>query len=266
MPCAAPSRNNLRVQGPCGFPIVPVVAGVDVSGQNLCLPHYALKWGLAAIPKGVAGGIDANTVFCFHADSLADTQGHPLTAFGDAKIDSAQSKFGGSALLLDGTGDYLSSPDSPDWAFGSGDFTLECWLNLANVATLNQAILAQFSSGPGQYSWMLRYNGASGIGFYVSGDGTALTTVANAWVPVAGTWYHVAAVRSGTSLLVFVNGVLLATTGTFSGPLFDSNQPLTIGGNAAGGWSLNGSLDEVRISKGIARWTSNFSVPTAPYT
>jgi hypothetical protein len=264
MPCAAPSRNNLGVLGPCGYPNVQAVAGVDVSAQNLCYPHYAMKWGHAGIPKGLMGGIDENTVFCFHADSLADTQGHPLTAVGDAKISSAQSKFGSNALLLDGAGDYLTSPDSPDWAFGSGDFTIDFWAYFISTSS-QHAPVGQFPSIPGQYSWVVRWDTPNWLRFYSSPDGTALTGAIWNWTPTLNTWYHLAVVRSGSNVLLFVNGVSQGAQAV-AATLFDSNAPLALGSAANGGWYFNGYLDEVRISKGTARWTSNFAVPTAPYS
>ena len=67
-------------------------------------------------------------------------------------------------------------------------------------------------------------------------------------------------------MLFFVNGVQVGTPQALSGALFDSALALSLGANAVGAWGFFGNLDEARISKGIARWTSNFAVPTAPYT
>lgn len=274
MPCSATPRgftdtklpwSDVINNNPCGVPIVTMVGGVDVSAQNLCLPHYTMKYGQGAVP-GPTPGIDAYTVFCFHADSFTEVQGHPLAASGDAQISTAQSKFGGNALLLDGTGDYLSTPDSPDWAFGSGDFTLECWAYFTNVAVSTQTLIAQFSGSPGQYSWILRWD----VGFlklYYSPDGTTLpANLAWAWTPVVNTWYHIAVVRTGNNVLAFINGGQIGTAQPISGALFDSNATLAIGASSSGSWNFYGYLDEIRISKGIARWTANFTPPTTPYS
>lgn len=272
MPCVAPVRGKTDTKlpwidaiqnDPCGCPIVSAVAGVDVSAQNLCLPHYTAKYGQAAVPRGVMGGIDASTVFCFHADSLSDTQGHPLTALGDARIDAAQSKFGGNSLLLDGTGDYLTSPDSPDWDLGGGDFTIDFWVRQPTVQ-IGIPVANYINASKG---WLVQLTGTSAF-FYYSVDGT---TALNKAAPsghsmVANTWYHIAVVRSGNNLLWFVNGVSLGAPGDVTGlTLWNSSAPLSIGADGAGGQPVNGNLDEVRISK-VARWTAAFTPPPAPYT
>ena len=269
MPCAAPSRNNFGVLGPCAFPVVQAVAGVDVSAQNLCYPHYAMKWGQAGIPKGLMGGIDADTVFCWHADSLSEALGHSLTLVGDAKLDTAQSKFGGLAAAFDGVGDCITSPDSPDFAFGSGDFTIDLWAYFTNTAQTGQTLIAQSGFAAPNVSWMIRYDSGNALKLYTTVDGTALISSTWTWTPTANTWYHIAVVRSGSSAYLFVNGTQVGTPGAVAATVIDSSYPLTIGANSGNGVVPNqffyGYLDEVRISK-VARWTSNFSVPTAPYT
>lgn len=271
MPCVAPVRGKTDTKlpwidaiqnDPCGCPIVSAVAGVDVSAQNLCLPHYTAKYGQAAVPKGVMGGIDASTVFCFHADSLSDTQGHPLTALGDARIDAAQSKFGGNSLLLDGTGDYLTSPDSPDWDLGGGDFTIDFWYRPA-VAVIGIPVAQYTNASKG---WLIQLTTTT-IYLYYSVDGTtALNKSPGGFTWVAGTWYHVAVVRNGNTLLAFVNGASAGAAADLTGvTIWNSIAPLSIGADGAGGQPVNGNLDEVRISK-VARWTAAFTPPPAPYT
>jgi len=258
MPCAAPSRNNLGVLGPCGYPNVQAVAGVDVSAQNLCYPHYALKWGQAGIPKGLMGGIDADTVFCFHADSLADTQGHPLAVTGN--VTPAAGQFGGSYLFAGG---YISSPDSPDWAFGRGDFTVDFWVRFTAVA-VPQVIVGQRATN--DFGWTITFIAPGNIRFMYSVDGVNPLAYAPPWTPVAGTWYHVALVRSGPTLRFFVNGTQVGTDYTIGTQvIWDASGIFQLGAELGGSTLLGGNLDELRISK-VARWTSNFAVPTAPYT
>lgn len=275
MPCSAPPRgftdtikpwSDAINNNPCGKDVVAAVGGVDVSAQNLCLPHYTMKYGQSAVPKGVMGGIDASTVFCFHADSLAEVQGHPLTAFGDAKIDTAQSKFGGSALLLDGTGDYLSTPDSPDWDLGSGDFTIDFWLRI-NALGANQQVIGQWTGAGAQGAWFVQISTGGNLIFAYTTDGSTFLSKSFAWGAVASTWYHVAIVRSGDNLMAFVNGTQIGTTQSLTGAtIFSANAVLTVGGNPSTGQYSNGWLDEIRISRSVARWTSTFTPPTAPYT
>lgn len=277
MPCAVPARgktdlkmpwNDVVTNDPCGNPIVPVIAGVDVSAQNLCLFHYAQKYGQAAIPKGLQGGDDAYTVLLLHGEELKDVHGHPLTALGDAKADPAQFKYGSAALAFDGTGDYITSPDSPDWGFGAGDFTIDCWVRFWAVSQ-SGTFAAQWSATPGNQSWNFTVILPAGqLRFDYSRDGTTTQAALTVpWAPVINQWYHVAVVRSGTGLMFFVDGVQVGTTQNITNHvLYDANEPLLIGGRASGANYMPAHIDEFRISKGIARWTANFTPPAAPYT
>jgi hypothetical protein len=258
VPCTAPVRGKTDTKYPWDPDIQNDPCGVpDVWAGGLCKLHWQMANGLVAGP-------DPATVLLLHGETLADVLGHPVTAVGDAKVDSSQSVFGGSSLRFDGAGDYLSIPDSPDWAFGSGNFTIDFWVRF--VAINDTFLLSQWV-GPANQSWMIRFNGTS-IFMGHCGDGTnAFYGVQSAWVPVVDTWYHVAVVRfAADSYKVYVNGAGLAQNPALSGigSFFDANAPLLIGGLASGFW-LNGWMDEIRISKGIARWTANFTPPSGPY-
>lgn len=284
MPCTVPVRakndivrpwSPITDNDPCGMPSVQSVGGVDVSAQNLCYPHYALKYGIPsgalvidppAAPSG--GGIDAQTVLLLHGGSLADSSpsGKAVTANGDAKVSSAQSKFGGSALLFDGAGDWLSVPFSPDWQLGAGDFTIDFWMR-ANSFLPSTQIVGQWTNAGAQGSWFVQFTGAGNLQFAYSLDGTPPSYKAFTWGAALNTWYHVAVVRNGNNLMCFVNGVQIGATQDLTGvTIFPATSVLTVGGNNSTTQYFNGYLDELRVSKGIARWTAPFSVPTVPYS
>ncbi|HCR92557.1 MAG TPA: hypothetical protein DIU47_01195, partial [Candidatus Pacebacteria bacterium] len=209
---------------------------------------------------------DTNTKLLLHADG-ADTSTtftddssspHTMTAVGNAQIDTAQSKFGGASGLFDGTGDYVTSPDHADWDFASGDFTIDFRIrfNVVNTAYL----VTHGASMAGGDGWFVRYN-ANNLEFAYNS-----TTITKAWTPSSATWYHVAVVRSGTNLYMFIDGTQIGTTGSISGTITDNANLLVVGERDSGpGAPLNGWLDEVRISKGSARWTANFTSPTLSY-
>ena len=191
-----------------------------------------------------------------------------VTAYGNAQIDTAQSKFGGASGLFDGTGDYLSTPDSADWAFGTGAFTIDFWVRF-NALPANgvcQAIVAQYVDGN---NWMefYVYNSAGTYRWYF--DTRVTPAASKTWVwgnttLAVNTWYHVAVVRYGDAWNIYQNGASFAsatTTGTV--PNNAGNLQIGIWGT---GDTFNGWLDELRISKGVARWTSNFTPPAIPHT
>jgi hypothetical protein len=194
-----------------------------------------------------------------------------FTVNGDSKISTAQSKFGGASLLLDGTGDYLSSPSVNDFAFGTGDFTIECWIYSSDVSNPAQRGFLQTSDTAGG----LKTSYTTGItilqGSTVSSglNGGLIANVAGSSVGsstaviTTNTWYHIALVRnSGTSTL-YVNGTSVGsgtTTGNCSGTY------LAIGGYYNTSYLYQGYLDELRITKGYARYTGNFTPSTTAFS
>jgi len=184
-----------------------------------------------------------------------------MVTVGNAQISTAQSKFGGSSISLDGTGDYLSSVDNLTLAFGLSAFTVEGWIYLNNTSGTKGIVF-----GRGNNSFGLRigqsYNGnVNGLNIAKSGIGDldycAFTFVTN-------TWYHIAVVRSGTTIYFFVNGTQQTTQGSGAGS-FSFVNPTSgfyIGCNNDTNEQFAGYIDDFRITKGYARYTSNFTAPT----
>jgi hypothetical protein len=226
----------------------------------------------------VTGGPDTYTKLLLHMDGTAGSQtfvdsspqAHSITANGNARIDTAQSGFGGASGLFDGDGDYLSLADSDDWNFGSGAFTVDFWIRWNSLPAPNtwMEIYSQTVDDNNRIHLTLNLN-AQGttqtLLFESSSGGSTVCTFGYNPTFAAGTWYHIAIVRSGNTWYIFENGKLKATT-TNSGTLPDLAASLFIGRYRTGdARDFNGWLDEFRISKGVARWTSNFTPPTAPY-
>lgn len=203
-------------------------------------------------------GTDGSTTF---TDSSASA--NAVTAIGNAQIDTAQSKFGGASGLFDGSGDYLSMPDSADFAFGSGDFTIDLWVRFNTIQ--NTTFYAQSSSGAAWCSFY--YQPAVNRLWFEEGGGTGISFFGT-WTPSTNTWYHLALVRNGNNWNIYVNGTSIASTtnsGTmtnFTGSVYVGEDPT---GNSAVHGSLDGWMDEVRVVKGAAGWTSNFTPPTTAY-
>lgn len=202
-------------------------------------------------------GADASTTFTDSSPSA-----HTVTANGNAQIDTAQSKFGGASGLFDGTDDYLNLDGSSDFAFGTGDFTVDFWVRLNALSSTRTLYDSRPLTTNGDYLEIAIDNLGS---FYIT-DNSAIkiqgTTIAN-----TGVWYHIAVTRSGTSMKLFVNGVQEGSTYTSSiNYLVGTNRP-TIGtaGTVVTVQEVDGWFDEIRVSKGIARWTSNFTPPPAAH-
>ena len=218
--------------------------------------------------------VDSYTKLLIHSDTTdgsttftdSSASAHTITANGDAHHEIDQKKFGSSSIQFDGTGDYLSASDSDDWNFGSDNFTIDTWLRFnGSVPTSRDTIVSQFEL-TGR-SWAFEFNGSSpALSFVYSTSGTGGVIRSVSWSPSADTWYHVAVVRNGSDLMFFVDGAQQGSTQSITGTLFDSSEDLKVGKYIDAQLQyFVGYLDELRISKGIARWTSDFSVPTSAY-
>lgn len=189
-----------------------------------------------------------------------------VTANGNAQIDTAQSVFGGASGLFDGTGDYLSADDSADWAFGTGDFTIDFWVRFNTLPILSAWMMLynQYVDSTHRFILGLENNNPLGIVWTVKNNADTVISVSTSIS--LNTWYHVALARSGNTWYVFQNGTQVGSSGSYSTAVSDLAAPLLISQYISGfAFNLDGWLDEYRVSKGVARWTSNFTPPTAPY-
>lgn len=197
-------------------------------------------------------GVDGSTTF--NDGSLT---AKAIAASGNAKVSAAQSKWGGASLVLDGSGDYLSAPAHADFVFGVGDFTVELLINTTTAA--EKVLVDQFEIGKTN-SW--QFSVKSGRLVWYSG-GYLLTGAA---AVNNGAWHHVAAVRSAGTLRFFVDGVLDGSAAL--GLNFNTNLVLGIGAQVGARnsvYDFPGYIDELRITKGVGRYTANFAPPTGPF-
>lgn len=189
------------------------------------------------------------------------TAKNDISTISNAQASTVQSKFGGSSMLFNGTSDYLTAIDKPTLQLGTGDFTIEGWVYLTTGSTARGYI----SKGPSAATtgWELRFNAANFLRF----EWTASFVVGTTTIPT-NTWTFVTVVRSGTAtgnVKLYVNGALYATSSVAVTDNFNQTDPLRIGIDRAGTAFFPGYTDEVRITKGIARYTAAFTAPTAPF-
>ncbi len=196
---------------------------------------------------------------------------HTVTFGGDAEISTAQSKFGGSSLSLDGNGDYVELPQSTN-QLASLDFTVECWFRFNSGAGSNtMGIWGSYYTTPtGKGLWMTHHPpqgdqlyfqvhyGSSSWAYLNWNQGTR-TALSN------NTWYHAAVTRQGSTWRMFLNGSLEDSM-TLNSNVTDSGSTTRLGtvGPSNANY-LNGYIDDFRITKGLARYTSNFTPPTSAH-
>ena len=200
-----------------------------------------------------------------------------VTAFGNAQISTAQSKFGGASIALDGTGDYASTGNSSDLRMGSAVFTIECWF-YPNVSGVAQIFLSS-QAGAQSYAnmgWFFTTQTDNKVAMAGSGGGGLKSvTGKSSNTFTANTWNHVAAVKNVADgkYYIYLNGIrdagtFIAVSGNILEP-FTSDPLISVGGFGPG-WSFgarfNGYIDDLRITKGVARYnTASFTPPTAPF-
>jgi len=181
-----------------------------------------------------------------------------LTLVADSKISTAQKKIGTSSLYVDGSGDYVTFPNTP---FGTGDFTVECWVRCLGTSYDKGIWDNHTSSGSSDGLTLTRISEQQ---FRLFGTGELIRS---GNFTITNTWVNVTVVRSSGTLNLFVNGVSQGTT-SFTTDL-NSVADFVIGGGRyrTGGpetGSLNAYIDEFRISH-MARYTSNFTPDTEPF-
>lgn len=184
-----------------------------------------------------------------------------VTAFGNAQISTTQSKYDGSSMYFDGTGDYLQVANNNDFSFGSGNFTVEMWVYQAAGAPLYQAILGFANSGVANVNYAYQFIITDTGQFWPSifQGSTQYGTLGTAGLVTVGQWTHVAVVRNGDSLLSFVNGLLDKTTDVTGVTINNPAGSLLQMGLVQGSYPFVGYMDDVRITKGAARYTANFT-------
>lgn len=192
--------------------------------------------------------------------------GNVWTANNGAAISTTQSKFGGSSVLFDGVNDYLSIPDSSKFKFGTGDFTIEAWVYLTTTPGVNSSTIFARNSLSGERDYSLGINSQNKVFFYMHSIANVAVITTEFVFNIPG-WHHVALVRQGTTFKIYFDGVEKGV-GTSSGSTENGSftGPYTIGSDQTGNdLPLGGYIDELRITKGVARYTANFTPPTAEF-
>ncbi|SIP90318.1 LamG domain-containing protein [Aquipseudomonas alcaligenes] len=223
------------------------------------------SWRFGYINQVVASllhfdGVDGST-------AISDQNGRVWTRFGNAQIDTDQFKFGGSSLLLDGSGDYLTTPHD-DLLNPNGAFTVECWFRAASITTSTPRYIARKGAvGDGYLSgWILGNRVVSGqvVPFCQIGTGGGEVLLSGSTPVTVGTWVHLAATHDGATLRLFVNGAL---QGSGTGTPAANTSPVTIGQdpNTPVTRDWHGWIDEFRFTKGVALYTSSFTPPVAAF-
>jgi YD repeat-containing protein len=255
----APSTATLPDGKPIAVACKQVVqATIDANGAS--------AFNVTGVPAIEGDPNFANVSLLLHMDgqvgsfAVSDNAPNPktVTAAGSVQLSSTQAKFGGASSAFDGSGDYWAVPHSNEFSIQAGDFTIEAWV-YRSVGGQQHYLLSKrsYSAADG---WEWRINADNTLQYFHTGGTQVSSTSA---VPT-GSWVHLAATRSGSTVRLFIAGVPVGSA-TFADGNENTADTLKIGvGNDLSG-GFNGYIDEVRITKGVARYTAAFTPPSAPF-
>jgi len=278
------SSNALRIPAAVDIafaaPVPTVGSGI---GSFVSVPAAAITVAAVAPTTTTNGTLSdpdfASVSLLLHMDgsngstTFTDSSSNALTvtANGNAQISTAQSKFGGASGVFDGNNDWLSASDA-DLAFGTGNFTVECfvrWTGDTNAGNTAASNLVDFRTAEPSTQFSIYIAGSSapsGLSqsyrYYVNGSDRIVSTT----IATQNVWRHVALVRVSGTTAMYIDGT---SQGTWTDTTNYTNTTCTIAGRFAAlsgdQRSLNGYIDDLRITNGVARYTSDFTPPTTAF-
>jgi hypothetical protein len=229
------------------------------------------KWNVNVVEEWDAATLDQYYNSCSllcHFDTINPTgrfidnsrNNFAITSSGNVGLSTSQYKFGGASAFFDGTGDSLTVPGVANAAFNPNNgFTVEGWVFFTSNPSFQ--FIVSSAQGVGSFesywfvgttsggNWRVSYGGASAVD-----TGVAI---------VLNTWTHFALSCTSTTARLFVNGTQI---GTATVTQQNTNMSLVIGVYGGGNlYYFNGYLDELRLTKGVARYTGNFTPPNSPF-
>jgi hypothetical protein len=235
--------------------------------SNLKIDNSAIYNGTVTVPTSpFSSGGNTKILLNFTNAGIYDGKmSSNLETVGNAQVSTSVVKYGSGSMYFDGTGDYLQAPASNLYDFGSGDFTIECWTRGNNSASTAGALLVGVvtSGGATTTNWALFKDAPTqGYIIFYASDGTTyqVNGIGGAATLNDGNWHHVAVTRANSVFRVFVDGIQTGTTATWTGSISSTARPLKVGYNGSSEY-LNGYIDDLRVTKGIARYIANFTPP-----
>ena len=223
--------------------------------------------------------VDSYTSLLIHSDTSnnsitfddSSNSDHGITRVGTPQHKTAQKKIGATSIYFDGDGDYLSLNHSATaFQFGTDDFTVDLWIWPDSDGFSSNydryvigSIMEDDNDGSGYDYFMINLQQSYGyrVGEWHNPGAVGSTlTAGSSTIPSVETWTHVAFVKSGDNALLFQNGEIIDQTTGYNNYIYDGDATLYIGAYINGSHNWKGYMDEIRYSKGIARWTSAFTV------
>lgn len=216
---------------------------------------------------------DLNTVLFINGDgSIADGSVYGRAVTGNAQVSTSVKKHGSGSVAFDGSGDKLTVESSADFAFGIGDYTIELWVmrGAGGQAYARATHFGPYWASDNAHGIVVSDPDAGGKLTYVSSKLGAARLLVSSTTLNQGVWYHVAVTRASGVFRLFLDGVLQATNSSYVGASIDvsSSNWLTVGSAepASGSEDFSGYIDDLRVTKNLARYTGDFTPPAPSIT
>jgi hypothetical protein len=223
-----------------------------ISGFRMLKGTALTSFTLTSPPTAIA---NTSILTNFTNAGITDaTAKNVLETVGNAQISTAQSKFGGSSMYFDGTGDFLlQTANLVNYVFGTGDFTIEAWVYRLDSGVQRGIVDTRSASVTGVYFYILSNNRLAVF------DSSSVFITSTNTVP-SNTWVHVAVSRASGTTRLFINGAVEATASDSRNYNCSFLHVGRLQGSTGDDWF--GYIDDLRITKGVARYTANFTPPT----
>jgi hypothetical protein len=220
------------------------------TAESISVPASPITGGTVLLNFTNAGIFDAATI----------NDGQTV---GNAQVSTTQAKWGTTSMYFDGAGDEAVTVAKANLVLGTAPFTVEMWVYCTNAASgATQDLVGNLTNVPGDTNW---HFSISSTGVLQSGTYNNLLASSGAATLSSTTWTHVALTFDGTTYRVFINGTVGSTTSTVVRNLSDATSAIKVGNTNFGSRFFNGYIDDLRITRGVARYTSNFTAPTAAF-
>jgi hypothetical protein len=228
------------------------------------IPGVTAGTHLANVAAGSTDPFYANVVALLHFNGIdggttfTDEKGKTWTSTDGCVLDDSQFKFGATSLADPTQNARLGTVSHADFGYGTGDFTIEFWMR---PSTLGSTRVVYDQRTALNQTRPTLYFSASNFIYFVSGANRITSGVLS-----SNTWYFIALSRVSGSTRLFINGVQVGTTYT-DATNYDASRVLLgdAGNSEAAGQGFVGWLDELRITKGVGRYSSNFTPPVAAF-
>jgi hypothetical protein len=231
--------------------ILLLLVSISLFGQfkfQKSLPDRYTIFLLNSAPYGATSFKDASQY-----SQTITTAGNVKSTTGTTTI-----KFGLNSTYFDGTGDYLALPAGSMWDFGTGDFTIDCWVYRTGTGA---GTVFGVPNRASPYCLVFIFYGSLSEYVYVTSDGSSWLMTLNITATL-NVWVHYAFVRSGPNFYLFKNGIAAGAPTTSSSAVFYSaTDAPNIGRYNDGATGFTGYIQYLRVIKGKALWTANFDPP-----